>query len=169
MLIKLILEEAGAGAKKKAINNKTKAEDDAMGSKWYIAVAVVFLLIVLFQMSGKGFSLFQSAASEPIADASLAKAVQAIDQGGYQEVNINIGQYGYDPEVIKVKAGTPVKLNFEKDYSGCCLSVLRIPGFNIQKSMQVGKTTVEITPTKPGQYSFACGMGMFGGTIIVES
>lgn len=76
---------------------------------------------------------------------------------------------GYNPSVVRVKAGTPVRLVFDRrDTSGCSEEVV-FPDFGIRKSLPTGKqTTIEVTPPAPGRYEFMCGMSMLRGALIAE-
>ncbi|KMY31851.1 hypothetical protein ACZ11_06585 [Lysinibacillus xylanilyticus] len=76
--------------------------------------------------------------------------------------------YGYAPENVKVKAGIPVKLHFQKSFTGGCLSFLLIEDFQLEKTLEKGDNLVEFTPEKTGIYTFHCGMNMYSGKIIVE-
>ena len=75
---------------------------------------------------------------------------------------------GYSPEVIRVKAGQPVTLNFlRKDPSGCLEEVV-LPDFGVRKYLELNQVTpIEIRPEKAGEYTFSCGMNMYHGKIRV--
>lgn len=85
-----------------------------------------------------------------------------------QEVKIQV-KGGYDPDVIVVKKGIPVRLNFYRDETADCSETIVFGDFNIRKSLPAFKTTpVEFTPENEGQYEFTCGMGMLRGKLIVR-
>jgi P-type Cu+ transporter len=90
-------------------------------------------------------------------------------RGGVQEVDIEV-KGGYSPDLVRVKAGTPVRLIFDRqDNSGCTERVV-FPDFNLGRSLAAfAKTPVEFTPTEPGEYGWACGMNMLHGKVIVEA
>ncbi len=77
---------------------------------------------------------------------------------------------GYQPALIRVKAGEPVQLHFERrDTSGCSEEVV-LPDFGIKRYLPTGKTTtIEITPPSAGRYEFMCGMSMLRGAIIADA
>ncbi|MBI2429643.1 MAG: efflux RND transporter periplasmic adaptor subunit [Ignavibacteriales bacterium] len=76
---------------------------------------------------------------------------------------------GYDPEVVHVKLGQEVKLQFHRVEDSECTSEVVFEELNIRKKLPAFKTTtVIITPKKLGEISFACGMGMVHGKLIVE-
>ena len=89
-------------------------------------------------------------------------------RNGVQEVTIQV-KGGYSPDLVRVKAGVPVRLIFDRqDNSGCTERVV-FSDFNIGRSLAAfAKTAVEITPTEPGEYAWACGMNMLHGKVIAE-
>ncbi len=88
--------------------------------------------------------------------------------GGYQEQMILV-KGGYTPDVIVVEAGKPVRLNFVRQESASCSEMVLLPAFNKSANLPEGETVpVEFLPKEPGEYEFACQMGMLRGRIIVE-
>ena len=98
-----------------------------------------------------------------------AKGVRvALTSGGYQEQMVLV-KGGYTPDVIVVEAGKPVRLNFVRQESAACSEMVVFPGFGKSASLPEGETVpVEFLPKEPGEYEFACQMGMFRGKLIVE-
>ncbi|HEX9911895.1 MAG TPA: cupredoxin domain-containing protein [candidate division Zixibacteria bacterium] len=91
-----------------------------------------------------------------------------VKESGVQEIKV-IVKGGYDPDVIVVKKGMPVKIDFYRDETADCSEEIVFGDFNIRKSLPAYKTTsIEFTPEKPGEYTFTCGMGMMRGKLIVE-
>jgi len=88
--------------------------------------------------------------------------------GGYQEQMVLV-KGGYTPDVIVVEAGKPVRLNFVRQESASCSEMVLLPDFNKSAKLPEGETVaVEFLPKQPGEYEFACQMGMFRGKLIVE-
>ena len=76
---------------------------------------------------------------------------------------------GYDPGVIRVRHGAPVRLVFERQEESGCSEEVVFPDFGIRKFLPTGqKTTIEVTPPKAGKYGFTCGMSMLRGTLVAE-
>jgi len=85
-----------------------------------------------------------------------------------QEIKV-IVKGGYTPDVIVVKKGIPVKIDFYRDETADCSEEIVFGDFGIRKSLPAYKTTsIEFTPEKEGEYQFTCGMGMLRGKLIVE-
>ena len=96
-------------------------------------------------------------------------AVAETKLSGVQEINITV-KGGYDPDVIVVNAGKPVRLNFYRDEDSSCSEQVVFGDFGIVRDLPAFKATpVEFTAEAPGEYSFACGMGMLRGKVIVKS
>ena len=88
--------------------------------------------------------------------------------GGVQEIKVTV-KGGYAPDVIVVKAGRPVRLDFYRDETSSCSDRVVFPDFGISRDLPAFKTTpVEFTPDKPGEFTFACGMNMLRGKLVVE-
>lgn len=87
---------------------------------------------------------------------------------GVQEVNVTV-RGGYDPDVIVVKEGQPVRLNFYRDETASCSEQVVFGDFGIARDLPSFKTTaIEFTPDKAGEFTFACGMNMMRGKLVVE-
>ncbi len=88
--------------------------------------------------------------------------------GGRQEVTVVV-QGGYSPAHVRVKAGAPVRLVFDRQETSGCSEEVVIPDFGIRRFLPAHeKTAVELTPERPGSYEFTCGMGMLRGRITVD-
>ena len=76
---------------------------------------------------------------------------------------------GYSPATIRVRAGRPVRLEFDRQETSGCTEEVVFPDFGIRTYLPAHRTTpVEFTPTTPGSFEFTCGMAMVRGTVIVE-
>ena len=92
----------------------------------------------------------------------------AVKEGGVQEINITV-KGGYSPDVIAVKRGTPVRLNFYRDETSSCSEQVILSDFRIARDLPAFKTTaVEFTPDKSGEFPFTCGMNMLHGKLVVD-
>ena len=87
---------------------------------------------------------------------------------GYQEAMILV-KGGYTPDTIVVRAGKPVRLNFRREETASCSDKVIFADFNKSADLPTGQlVSVELLPKEPGEYGFACPMGMFRGRLIVE-
>ena len=91
-----------------------------------------------------------------------------VGAGGVQEVNVTV-RGGYQPAAIEVKAGQPLRLNFTRRESTPCGEEVVLPEFGRRAHLPENKTVgIEVTPVKPGEYEFTCGMNMYKGKLIVR-
>ncbi len=92
----------------------------------------------------------------------------AVTSSGYQEAMVLV-KGGYTPDVLVVEHGKPVRLNFRREESASCSEMVVFADFNKSAQLPEGQTVaIEFLPDKPGEYEFACQMGMFRGKLIVE-
>ena len=92
----------------------------------------------------------------------------AVASSGYQEALVLV-KGGYTPDVIVVEHGKPVRLNFLREESASCSEMVIFADFNKSAKLPEGQTIpIEFLPDEPGEYEFACQMGMFRGKLIVE-
>ena len=96
------------------------------------------------------------------------KVAAAVTATGVQEIKITV-KGGYSPDVIVVKRGVPVKLEFFRDETSSCSDQVILGDFGIARDLPAFKTTaIEFTPDKTGEFSFTCGMNMLHGKLVVE-
>ena len=89
-------------------------------------------------------------------------------KSGMQEVDVTV-KGGYQPASILVKSGEPVKLNFTRREASTCGEEVVLPSFGKRAHLPENQTvTVEVTPEKPGEYEFTCGMNMYRGKLIAS-
>jgi plastocyanin domain-containing protein len=92
----------------------------------------------------------------------------AVASSGYQEAMVLV-KGGYTPDVIVVEHGKPVRLTFRREETAACSEMVLFPDFNTSARLPTGEAVpVELLPERPGEYEFACQMGMFRGTLVVE-
>jgi len=98
-----------------------------------------------------------------------AKGIRAAEvSGGYQEVMILV-KGGYAPDTIVARHGKPLRVNFRREETAGCSDKVIFADFGKSADLPTGQTVaVELMPDKPGEYGFACPMGMFRGRLVVE-
>ena len=88
--------------------------------------------------------------------------------GGGQEVDVEV-RGAYSPDRVEVEHGKPVRLTFTRKEANACTAQVVFPDFGIVKDLPVGSPVpVELTPERPGEYQFHCGMNMVRGRLIVR-
>ena len=92
----------------------------------------------------------------------------AAGAGGVQIVDVTV-KGGYQPAQVTAEAGRPIRLNFTRRESTPCGEEVVLPEFGRRAHLPEGRAVaIEITPERPGEYEFTCGMNMYKGKIIVR-
>ena len=91
-----------------------------------------------------------------------------VTSGGVQEIQVTV-KGGYSPDVIVVGQGRPVRLDFYRDETASCSEQVVFGDFGVARDLPAFKTTtIELTPERPGEFTFTCGMNMMRGKLVVE-
>jgi len=97
------------------------------------------------------------------------KGVKAGLTGGGSQEQVVLVKGGYTPDVIVVESGKPVRLNFVRQESASCTEMVLLPAFGKSARLPEGEIVpLEFLPGEPGEYEFACQMGMIRGKLVVE-
>jgi plastocyanin domain-containing protein len=96
------------------------------------------------------------------------RAAASVGAGGMQQIKVTV-KGGYTPDVIVVKRGLPVELDFYRDETSNCTERVVFGDFGISRTLPAFETTpVRFTPERAGEFTFTCGMNMVRGKLIVE-
>lgn len=99
--------------------------------------------------------------------SSSESEVATVTGAGVQETHIVV-KGGYSPDTIALRAGAPVRLVFDRQEADPCSERVVIDAFGVSADLPTGQeTVVEFTPENPGEYEFACQMGMLRGKLVV--
>lgn len=97
------------------------------------------------------------------------EGVEVAEVAGVQEINVVV-KGGYDPDVIVVKRGKPVRLHFTRRESALCSEMVVFDKLGQSVKLPEGESvTVEFTPQQTGEIPFQCQMGMLRGKVVVTS
>jgi len=100
--------------------------------------------------------------------ATSGAAAEATLQNDAQTATVEVTDKGFEPSSLKLKAGAPAKVTFVRKTDETCAKEVVIKEYNINRKLPLNEpVTVEFTPHK-GEFSFACGMDMIKGKLIVE-
>jgi hypothetical protein len=101
-----------------------------------------------------------------VGSAPDLSTVSAVD--GHQVVVITATSSAYSPDNIQVRAGLPTTLIVRSENAQGCIRSFVIPSRNEQTILPVtGERRIELGTLAPGQLDYACGMGMYTGTITI--
>lgn len=95
------------------------------------------------------------------------RSVAVLADGGVQEVYISV-RGGYDPNLIVLSSHRPARLHFTRRETASCSEVVTFPDFDISRRLPVDEdVTIGLDEMVPGEYDFACQMGMLRGKLVV--
>lgn len=91
--------------------------------------------------------------------------------GGVQTAEIAVNAEGYEPASVALRSGVPARLVFTRTTDATCGTTVHAEAFGIARTqLPLGRpVAVEFTPDEAGRYTFACGMDMVTGTVVVRS
>jgi manganese oxidase len=112
----------------------------------------------------KIMAMIKSGQKAPAADHSRHQAEIPADA-----IKVTVSKDGYTPAKLTVKAGQPVKLAFTRTDEENCGGTVLFPKLKISAKLPVGQTVlVELPAQEKGELSFACGMNMLKGSLVIE-
>ncbi len=123
-----------------------------------IGAGILILLLGVFFIK----NLFQE------EEKVTTNAISTQNEEGMQVFTLSWGKLNYNPEVITVKKGQPVKIIADTERLQGCFRSFQIPDLGIQKSFTEKDKEVIFTPEKEGEFTFGCSMGMGRGKLVVE-
>jgi uncharacterized membrane protein YfcA len=146
--------------------SKEKNSEKSQYRKPLIANPIVLVAILAFMgtlVVGKGLLLpaksEASGQNEPVKFTPVSNNIQ----------EVTVTPRGYTPNNIVVEAGKTATINFKPEEGSSCLQTILSEGLGISAKLTEGTDNfINIKDLKPGTYEYACGMGMYKGTITVK-
>jgi RND family efflux transporter MFP subunit len=86
-------------------------------------------------------------------------------------VEINVTGPAFEPDRIDLPPGQKTRLVFTRHTDRTCATEVSIPGLGVEETPLPlhEPVAIEVTPTEAGTYTFACGMDMIEGALLVRS
>lgn len=98
---------------------------------------------------------------------SAATAVRVIP-GGTQLITLQVGPTDYTPASVQIRPGVRTRLVLQTNKLRGCTRTFVIPSRNLEQPLpETGSTTVELGVLKTGTLRYTCGLGMYGGRIVI--
>jgi plastocyanin domain-containing protein len=114
------------------------------------------------------FFLAERGTAVAVGPGAVAGGAAEGAPAGVPHVTVTV-QGGYSPAAIRVPAGRPVRLVFDRQETSGCSEEVVFADFGLKRFLPAfQQTAVEVTPPAPGTYEFTCGMGMLRGRLIAE-
>lgn len=103
------------------------------------------------------------------AAVAISGAGSKTTEGAEEQSATIVVHGGYSPASIRVRAGRPIRLTFDRQETSSCSEEIVFPDFGVRKFLPANEqTTLVVTPPTPGTYEFTCGMSMLHGRLIAE-
>jgi RND family efflux transporter MFP subunit len=107
-------------------------------------------------------SLSQSAAAAPAEAPDRATS-------NVQEMKVLVTETGYEPARVTMHVGTPGRITFVRTTDKTCGTEVVFPSLNIRRALPLNQpVAIEFTPRSAGELTFACGMNMLRGAVVVQ-
>ncbi len=90
------------------------------------------------------------------------------NKNDYQEAKMNLTYAGYEPNILYIKKGIPVRwiINVEK-MTGCTNAIM-IESLGIKKDLEIGENIIEfVPPENVKEIKFSCWMRMVWGKFVI--
>lgn len=85
-----------------------------------------------------------------------------------QTANVRVTSQGFEPSVLNLRTNIPARITFVREVERTCATEVIIRAYEIEQKLPLNEpVVVEFTPSRSGEFAFACGMDMFGGKIVV--
>jgi len=105
-------------------------------------------------------------ASRPTTPASSGATR---DDMNMQVANVKVTDSSFDPARLTLRAGVPARITFTRTSDKTCGTAVVFASLNLRRELPLKQpVAIEFTPGKAGEISFACGMNMLHGTVVVQ-
>lgn len=95
--------------------------------------------------------------------------VHAESTGSVQQARIAV-KGGYSPDMIVLRAHQPARLVFTREEASSCSDTVVFATLGKSAKLPTGQEVpIDLPPLEPGEYPFACPMGMVRGKLVVEN
>ncbi len=85
-----------------------------------------------------------------------------------QTAKVRVGEAGFEPARLTLRAGVPARLTFVRTTDNTCATEVVFPSLDVKRTLPLNQpVAIDLTPAK-GELTFACGMNMFRGAIVAE-
>jgi plastocyanin domain-containing protein len=127
----------------------------------------LIIILMAFYTISSGITIYKNTLiSNSLNKENIVENIESFKD--FQIVEMHIKYSGFEPNVIKVKKGIPVKWIIYGDEVTGCTDRIIVPSLNIKKDITSYETIIIFTPKEKGVIPFSCWMGMVRGKFIVE-
>jgi hypothetical protein len=152
--------EPGRFAERPVVLGRTTGEDvevsEGLSPGERIVVAGSFYLRAEIERLGVRRAPIRSGSPRGLAAPKSASAT------------VRVTEQGFEPATLRLQAGAPARVTFIRTTEKTCGTDVVVPSLKVKRALPLNEpVTIEFTPKK-GEITFACGMNMLRGTIVVE-
>lgn len=84
-------------------------------------------------------------------------------------IAIRADEHGFTPSAVTLEKDKPATLVFTRTTDDTCAKEVVFPDIGVKKDLPLNKPVdVEVPTTAPRTLTFACGMNMFKGSVVVR-
>lgn len=116
----------------------------------------------------KSYPIINSSNNINNPEIKSSKTNEPIQSNDVQVVKMHIKYSGFEPSVLKIKKGIPVRWEIYGDEVTGCTNALIFSFLKKRIPIQSKITVVEFITDKEGKLPFSCWMGMVRGVFVVE-
>ena len=88
---------------------------------------------------------------------------------GVQTAKIVVNEQGFEPSSVTLRAGTAARLTFVRTTDSTCGTEVVFPSLKVKRALPLNEPVhIEFTPARTGDVTFACGMDMLKGIVVVQ-
>ena len=101
--------------------------------------------------------------------STLVFSLPTFSKEKVQKITVTVTKNGFEPNEIKVKDKSHVILQITRKTETTCATNIMLKDLNIKKDLPLNQQVdVDLGVLKKGDISFACGMNMITGHIIIN-
>lgn len=134
-------------------------------NRWRMGAAIAMLLVLMGCGGQQAATTSEAPATSGAGETAGGAPAPATDGA----IAITVTEDGFEPPIVTVAAGQPVKLIVTRKTTKTCATELVMKEHNINQPLPLD-TPVEIsfTPTQAGELTYACAMDMYKGKVVVK-
>ena len=104
-----------------------------------------------------------------VASSSTTYSKAGTPRSREQQIAVSVTSNGFEPAMIKVKAGRPIRLIVTRKVEQTCATAIVVQAYGIKQPLPLNQPVdVRFTPKKAGTIRYACAMDMIAGRLIVQ-
>lgn len=98
---------------------------------------------------------------------SVSQKTAETSHDGTQTVTVMVDG-GFSPQVVTLQKDVPATIVFHRNDPSACLSHVVMPDFGVNQELPLHHDfPITVDTTTPGEYTYACGMNMFFGKVVI--